>query len=63
MESFNMKHHVKQLILSACTSILLGNTYFAVADTASDTEALLNWAENTYPQYFPNHQVTQNVDP
>ena len=58
-----MKYHLKQLVFSACTFILLGNIHFAAADTASDTEILLNWAENTYPQYFPNHQLTQNVDP
>lgn len=58
-----MKHQIKQIILSVCTLILLGNIHIASADTASDTEILLNWAENTYPQYFPNHQATQNVDP
>lgn len=35
----------------------------AIADTASDTEILLNWAENTYPQFFPSPQGTQTVDP
>ncbi len=58
-----MKHPMKQLIMSVCTCLLLGNTHFAAADTASDTEKLLNWAENTYPQYFPTHQVTQNIEP
>ncbi|WP_297326089.1 hypothetical protein, partial [Nitrosomonas sp.] len=58
-----MKHHMKQLIMSVCTCLLLSNTHFAAADTASDTEILLNWAENTYPQYFPTHQVTQTIDP
>lgn len=54
---------MKQLILSACTFILLGHIHFASADTASDTEILLNWAENTYPQYFRSHQATQSIDP
>lgn len=58
-----MKHPMKQLIMSVCTCLLLGNTHFAAADTASDTETLLNWAENTYPDYFPTHQATQNIDP
>lgn len=58
-----MKHHMKRLIMSVCTFLLLGNIHFAAADTASDTEILLNWAQNTYPQYFPSHQTTQNIDP
>lgn len=35
----------------------------AFADLSSDTETLLNWAENTYPAYFPNHQATQSIEP
>lgn len=58
-----MKQTMKQLILSACTVTLLGSIHFASADTASDTEMLLNWAENTYPQFFPNHQTTQSIEP
>ena len=58
-----MKQCMRQLILSTCVFFLFGNIHFASADTASDTEMLLNWAENTYPEYFPNHQVTKNVDP
>ncbi len=58
-----MKHHMKQLILFICTFLLFGNMHFAAADTASDTEVLLNWAENNYPQYFPSHQATQSVNP
>ncbi|SDY27580.1 hypothetical protein [Nitrosomonas sp. Nm58] len=58
-----MKYRTKQLILSACSLALLGGTHFALADTASDTETLLNWAEKTYPQFFPSHQTTQSIDP
>ena len=58
-----LKRPLKQLILTVCTWLLLVNVHFAAADTASDTEKLLNWAENTYPQYFPSHQVTQSIDP
>ena len=54
---------MKRLILSACTFILLGNIHFASADIASDTERLLNWAETTYPNLFPSHQATQNIEP
>lgn len=58
-----MKQRMKQLILSACTFILFGHTHLASADIASDTERLLNWAETTYPNLFPSHQVTQNIEP
>jgi len=58
-----MKQHIKQLLLSACTFFLLCNTHSVLADTASDTEALLNWAEKTYPGIFPSHQATQNIEP
>jgi len=34
----------------------------AFADTVNDTEKLLNWAENTYPGFFPSHQVTQSFE-
>lgn len=58
-----MKQRIKQLILSACTFILVGNIHFASADIASDTERLLNWAETAYPNLFPSHQATQNIEP
>ena len=58
-----MKQRIKQLILSACTFILVGNIHFASADIASDTERLLNWAEITYPNLFPSCQATQNIEP
>lgn len=37
----------------------------AATETARpvDTTALLNWAERSYPQYFPDHQEDQNVPP
>ncbi|QOJ23022.1 MAG: hypothetical protein HRU78_04675 [Gammaproteobacteria bacterium] len=43
--------------------LFLGTIHFASADTASDTDTLLNWAENNYPQYFPTHQTTQSATP
>lgn len=54
---------MKRLVLSVCTFALFGNIQLAAADTASDTETLLNWAENTYPSYFSSHQATQNIEP
>lgn len=58
-----MKHRFKNFIIGACTFVLLGNAYFAAADTASDTETLLNWAENSFPRYFAPHQTTQSINP
>ena len=58
-----MKNPITQFILFFCTLILVGSINFASADTASDTEILFNWAENNYPQYFPSHQTTQNIEP
>ncbi|MDV6344203.1 hypothetical protein [Nitrosomonas sp. Is37] len=58
-----MKHRIKQFILSACSLALLSSFNFASADTASDAEILLNWAENTYPEFFPSHQATQSIEP
>lgn len=58
-----MKKRIKQLTLLFCTLVLLGNISFAAADTASDTDTLLNWAENNYPTYFPTHQTTQSIAP
>ena len=58
-----MKQSIKKFILSTCTVTLMGGAHFASADINSDTETLLNWAENTYRDLFPSHQVTQNIDP
>ncbi|SFL88707.1 hypothetical protein SAMN05421880_10222 [Nitrosomonas nitrosa] len=58
-----MKHRLKQLISSACALILVGNIQIVSADLATDTETLLNWAENTYPQFFPSRRATQSLEP
>lgn len=58
-----MKRHTKQFISSVCTLVLLGNIHIASADLANDTETLLNWAENTYPQFLPSRRATQSLDP
>ena len=52
-----------QLILSTCALVLLVDTNLALSDTASDTETLLNWAEKTFPEFFPSNQATQNIEP
>ena len=56
-----MKHRLKQLISSACALILVGNIQIASADLVTDTETLLNWAENTYPQFFPSRRATRGT--
>ena len=58
-----MKTLIKQFILSICTVILMSSANFLSADITTDTEKLLNWAENTYPDFFPNHQATQSIEP
>ena len=58
-----MKHAMKLLLVSACAFAILVQTYFASANLAVDTERLLNWAETTFPQYFPSHQGTQSIEP
>jgi len=54
---------MKQFILSICAFALFGTISLASAETAEDAEILFNWAEKTYPNFFPSHQATQNVDP
>lgn len=50
-------------ILLLCLIVLLLNFNAVRADTASDTETVLNWAESTFPDLFPTHQATQNINP
>lgn len=57
------KYPLKKLISFSCTLVLLSGIHFAYADRASDAEILLNWAENTYPEFFPSHQSTQSIEP
>ncbi|MBS0423425.1 MAG: hypothetical protein JSR71_03125 [Proteobacteria bacterium] len=54
---------MKRFILSACAFILSAHFQLASATPASDTDKLLNWAEKTFPQFFPSHQATQNIEP
>lgn len=42
---------------------ILFSLNIAQADIADDTEILLNWAEETYPNYFPSYQTTQTFGP
>ncbi len=63
LEILDMLHHMKRLILSGCAFVLLCHSHLIYADTGSDTEKILNWAENTYPEIFSGHQATQNIEP
>lgn len=63
METSRMKQRISQLATAFFSLILLSHVQWVAADTAIDTEKLLNWAENTYPQFFPSRQATQNIEP
>lgn len=41
---------------------LAGHVQLAAADTVSDTETVLNWAERNFPDLFPSHQITQSFE-
>jgi len=59
-----MKQRMKRLFLSTITAFaILGSIPFALADVASDTEKLLNWAQNSYKDLFPSIQPTQTLEP
>ncbi|SER61267.1 hypothetical protein SAMN05421690_10446 [Nitrosomonas sp. Nm51] len=58
-----MKQHLKNLIQLICALVLIAHTHLVIADTSSDTETVLNWAENTYPALFPGHKATQSINP
>lgn len=47
-----MKKHIKHLLLSSIATVaFLGNIQSSVADVATDTEKLLNWAQNNYKNF------------
>jgi len=58
-----MKNITKHPILSICSLMLLVSFSATRADTTSDTETILNWAESTYPGLFPTREATQNINP
>ncbi|MCH9638301.1 MAG: hypothetical protein K0U40_02300 [Betaproteobacteria bacterium] len=58
-----MKQRIKLLVLSIGSLFLMSNMHSAFSDTATDAETLLNWAEKTFPQFFPSNQATQNIEP
>jgi len=59
-----MKKHIKHLLLSSIATVaFLGSIQSSVADVATDTEKLLNWAQNSYKNFFPSIQPTQTLAP
>lgn len=58
-----MKFSIKYWLVTTSAFLVLGHASMVSADLNSDTEKLLNWAETTYPNYFPTHQITQSIDP
>ena len=58
-----MKFSIKYWLVTISAFLVLGHVPMVSADLNSDTEKLLNWAETTYPNYFPTHQITQSIDP
>jgi hypothetical protein len=59
-----MKQSIKSIISTACLLVLLfGFNPVTTAATTAQIETLFNWAENTFPDLFPDHQITQTVDP
>jgi len=58
-----MKIQFKQLFSTLCLFYLLSGFNQMAAATTPQIEALFNWAEATYPNYFPESQVTQEIDP
>lgn len=49
-------------ILSFCLIFVLSYISPVSADITSDANRLFDWTENSYSQYFPSKQVTQNID-
>lgn len=58
-----MNYKIKRLIFSVLTLSLVSQHHLVHADINTDTERLLNWAENVYPEIFPTHQLTHSIEP
>lgn len=57
-----MRKRLNHLKLTLCMVLMLGS-HSASAVTSAELEALFNGAESIYPQFFPNHQITQKLSP
>lgn len=59
-----MKKCFKSSVLSLCIVALFSSINLASATTTTaEIETVLNWAENSFPEFFPDHQPTQISDP
>lgn len=50
------------LTLAFAVAFLM-NANAAVADISADTDTILNWAEQRFPDILPSHQATQTLSP
>ena len=58
-----MKNYIKSLISAVCMFSLLVGVNPASAATTNEIETVFNWAENNFPELFPNHQATRTITP
>lgn len=56
-----MKKRLKCAVLSFCIFGLFGGVNLASADTTPEIEAIFNWAETGYPEFFSPPQTTQMI--
>ena len=58
-----MKHYIRSLISTLSLLLLLCSVNPVSAATTNEIETVFNWAENNFPQLFPNHQATRTITP
>lgn len=58
-----MKNYIKSLISSLCLFGMFVGINPVSAATTNEIETVFNWAENHFPELFPNHQATQTINP
>ena len=56
-----MKKRLKCTLLSFCIFVLFGGVNLASADTTPEIEAIFNWAETEFPEFFSAPQATQMI--
>ncbi len=56
-----MKKRLKCAVLSFCIFVLFGGVNLASADTTPEIEAIFNWAETDFPEFFSAPQTTQMI--
>ncbi|SES88628.1 hypothetical protein SAMN05216326_10619 [Nitrosomonas marina] len=58
-----MKQYTRAWVSAACLLGLLFSVNPVAAATTNEIETVFNWAENNYPELFPEHRTTQMIDP